>query len=198
MKDLIIRLIPRNLFTNLNSWSLKQNILLFDSREAANEIAFMLAGEWDGCNCVVVDKCDEVAVNTAANLLGAQWCYGGATFAFLVRLPVAELKQRYAVGERNFVNANLRCALLNDLNLSAVNLSYAKLNKANLSKTNLSGSDLTAADLSDANLSGADLSGANLSRADLRGANLSQANLNNANLRGTKLNEADLFLATIN
>ena len=198
MKDLIIRLLPPNLFTNLNIWSLKQNILLFDSREAANEIAFMLGGEWDGCNCVVVDKCDEVAVNTAANLLGAQWCYSGSTFAFLVRLPVAELKERYVVGERNFVNANLRCALLNDLNLSAVNLSYAKLNKANLSKTNLSGSDLTAADLSDANLSGADLRGANLSRADLRGANLSQANLNNANLRGTKLNKADLLLATMN
>lgn len=196
MKDLLQRFsILQNHFPSLNIWSWRgQYVLLFDSESAAQDIAFMLGGEWDGCNGVAVNKCDQVAVNTAASLVGAKWCYGGDRVALLVRLPVAELKQRYAAGERNFINANLRCAVLNDLNLSKANLSWAKLNWANMSRIDLSGADLTAADLSDVNLSEADLRGANLSLVDLRGANLNQANLSGANLRGAKLNEASLTL----
>lgn len=188
MKDLLRGFSTlKDSFTNLNSWSEKKNyILLFDSSFAAEDIAFMLGGEWDGCNSVVVPKYkfDEVAVNTAASLVGGSWCHSGAQSTVLSRLSVDELKRRYAAGERNFVNANLRCAALNNLNLSGANLSWAKLSLANLSQINLSGADLTAACLSDANLSGADLSGANLSLADLRGANLCDANLNGACWRG--------------
>ncbi len=178
-------------FNGLNSWSSeKKYILLFDSSVAAEDIAFMLGGRWDGCNGVCVPKCDEVAVNTAASLMGASWCYSGAFYAFLTPLSVDELKRRYAAGDRNFANANLRCAELNNLNLSGANLSWAKLALADLNGANLSGADLTAADLSKANLSEADLQGANLSLADLREANLAQANLTGACLRGAKLTEA--------
>lgn len=196
MKDLLRRFsILQNRFPGLNTWSWGgQYVLLFDSESAAQEIAFMLGGEWDGCNGIAVSKFDQVAVNTTASLVGAEWCYRGTSLALLVRLPVDELKRRYAAGERNFINANLRCAMLNELNLSKANLSWAKLNWANLSRIDLSGADLTAADLSHANLSEADLRGANLSLADLRGADINLANLSGANLRGTKLNESNLIL----
>jgi hypothetical protein len=189
MKDLLQRFsFLKDSITGLNSWSCSTKyILLFNSSDAAVDIAFMLGGQWDGCNGVIVPKLDEVAVNTAASLVGASWCYSGASFAFLTKLSVDELKRRYAAGERNFANADLRCAQLNYLNLSGANLGWAKLSLANLSGANLSGSDLTAASLNDANLSGADLKGANLSLADFRGANLRDANLSGACLRGTKL-----------
>lgn len=193
----------------LNSWSQpkQQPILLFDSVAAASDVAFILGGQWDGCNGVVMSKCDEVAVNTAANLVSAKWCYSGISFACLASLKSDELIKRYAAGERNFINANLRCASIAHLKLSEANLSYAKLNLANLSEADLSKANLTAADLSEANLSGADLSQAylvrtNLTKADLqladlrganlRGANLSEVNLSHADLRGANLASSDL------
>ncbi|HCF26637.1 MAG TPA: low-complexity protein [Cyanobacteria bacterium UBA11049] len=154
----------------------------------------MLGGKWDGCNGVIVPKCDEIAVNTAASLVRASWCYNGSQSTVLARLSVDELKRRYAAGERNFINANLRCAALNNLNLSGINLGWAKLRLSDLSKANLSGADLTAADLSNANLSQTDLSGANLTLADLTGANLYETNLNGACLNGAKLSQTDLML----
>ena len=198
MKDLLQKFsLLKDSFTWLNSWSWRtKDILLFDSSHAAEEVAFMLEGHWDRCNGVFVHTDDEVAINTAASLVGASWCYGGASFAYLTPLSVDELKRRYAAGERNFVNANLRCAALNNLNLGEANLGWAKLSLANLSKANLSGADLTAACLNDANLSEADLSGANLSLTDLRGANLRDANLTGACLRGAKLAGTGLMLDT--
>jgi len=45
-----------------NSWLKphKESILLFDSIAAASEIALMLNGQWDGCNGVIIAKCDEI------------------------------------------------------------------------------------------------------------------------------------------
>ncbi|MCC5644317.1 pentapeptide repeat-containing protein [Nostoc sp. CHAB 5824] len=135
-----------------NSWlkQHKESILLFDSIAAASEIAFMLNGQWDGCNGVKIANCDEVAVNTATKLLEVTWCYQGASKAVLDRLTTDEILRRYAIGERNFINANLRCAVLASVKLSEINLSYAKLSWADLSQANLSKADLTAADLSQA------------------------------------------------
>lgn len=215
MKDLIRRFssFPKNTFIGVKDWSWQAKYcLLFDSCDAAQDVAFMLGGHWDGCNGVMIYKCDEVAVNTAASLVGAKWCYQGASFAFLIRLSTDELIKRYAAGERNFVNANLRCALLETRNLSEANLSWSKLSWANLSEANLSTANLTAADLSEANLSqanlrqtclvGTNLTKANLSMADLRGANLSRAclsetNLTHADLRGANLSKADLSEAIL-
>ncbi|MBW4671994.1 MAG: pentapeptide repeat-containing protein [Cyanomargarita calcarea GSE-NOS-MK-12-04C] len=209
-----------NILTNLNSWlqGKQKYTLLFDSSSAAQEIAFMLNGKWDECNAVIMPKCDEIAINTAANLIEATWCYQGASTAVLNRLATHELVSRYAMGERFFINANLRCANACSLSLSEVNLSHAKLNFANLSETNLSKADLTRADIQNANLSDsnlsqarlfrANLSASNLSRADLKGAdlrhaclsgaNLSEADLRGANLDQTDLRGADLYGALIN
>jgi uncharacterized protein YjbI with pentapeptide repeats len=203
-----------NIITNLkNLFQPKQFVLLFDSITAAQDIAFMLNGEWDGCNGVLMNKCDEVAVNTATSLIEATWCYPGADEAILERLTVCELLRRYAIGERNFINANLRCAEMRSLALSEVNLSWAKLDFADLSGSNLSKADLARADIQDANLSDtnlsqsrlfrANLTSSNLSRTDLKGANLSYAclygvNLTEADLRGTNLEQADLRGANLN
>jgi uncharacterized protein YjbI with pentapeptide repeats len=198
-----------NILTNLNGWLQRKQkyTVLFDSNYAAQEIAFMLNGEWDECNAVTMPKCDEIAINTAANLIGATWCYQGVSIAVSNRLTTNELVSRYAMGERFFINANLRCANACSLSLSQVNLSYAKLNFANLSETNFSNADLTNADIQNANLSDsnlsqarlfrANLSSCNLSRADLKGADLSHAclsgaNLSEADLRGANLYQTDL------
>jgi very-short-patch-repair endonuclease len=123
-------------------------------------------------------------------------------------MDASELLKRYAAGERefpdveikpvNWIRANLSEANLSDANLSDANLSYANLIGANLSYVNLSGADLSDADLSGADLSYADLSGAdldcaNLSGANLSGANLTRAYLNEASLSGADLTGANLF-----
>lgn len=194
---------------NLTHWfnHKKEIILLFDSIVAAHEIAMMLNTQWDGCNGVIITDCDEVAINTAAQLCEAKWCHQGAEKTVLVRLKTDELLQRYAIGERNFHNANLGCAKLLSTKLSQINLSYAHLNMADVSQTNLTQANFTQADLTQANLRGADLSQAqlistnltqanlaqtNLRKANLFRANLTQANLTNADLTGANLAQADL------
>ncbi|HLO48555.1 MAG TPA: pentapeptide repeat-containing protein [Kamptonema sp.] len=173
------------------------DVLLFDNSVAASEIAFMLAGQWDGCNAIVLPSSDKEAVNTAANLVGASWCYQGASTALLAQLSTSELLRRYAGGERNFANANLRCAVLVKQNLSQCNLSYVHFNWANLSGVNFSGADLTSADLSDASLNEANLSLTSLHRTLLSRANLSLANLRGANLFKASLNDACLDKADL-
>lgn len=175
----------------------RTDVLLFDSSAAASDIAFMLGGQWDGCNGIVMPSSDKVAVNTAANLVGASWCHQGDSTALLARLSTDELLRRYAAGERNFANANLRCVVLVEQNLSQCNLSNVKFNLANLSRANLSGVDLTSADLSDASLSEANLSQASLYRTLLTRANISQANLRGANLFKASLNDANLTQADL-
>lgn len=193
----------RNIISNLFKLQQKQqSLLLFDSITAAQEIAFMLQGEWDECNGVLMSKCDELAINTAASLMAAAWCYQGTSNALLNRLTTDELLRRYAIGERLFINANLRCLDLASICLREINLSWAKLNLANLSGSDLSkallmGTDIREANLSDTNLSQsqllrANLTGANLYRADLKGANLSHACLVNANLSEADLTGANL------
>jgi uncharacterized protein YjbI with pentapeptide repeats len=179
---------------SLNRWfnQKKESVLLFDSIAAANEIALMLNGEWDGCNGVVVANCDEIAVDTAAKLSEARWCYQGAEKAMLVQLKTDELLRRYAIGERIFINANLRCAQLASTKLSQINLSYAQLTMAEVSQTDLTQANLAQADLTQANLRGVDLS-----QAQLTGANLNQANLAQANLRGANLVRANLTQANL-
>ena len=184
-----------------------ETVLLCDSVAAASDMAFMLGGEWDGCNSLVLPKCDKVAIEAAASLLETSWCYQNAGEAVLIRLGVEELLRRYAVGDRYFINANLRCAQLSNICLENIDLSYAKLNLANLSGTNLSKANLTLAEMRSANLSGSNLSrsrlvranlaGANLADANLRGADLSYAYLSNtwltgADLRGANLGKVDL------
>ncbi len=189
----------KNLLYRLIGLEIKQEpkIVLFDSCEAANDIAFMLGSERDDCNGVAIDKVDEIAINTAANLIQAKWCYEGASQAILDRLTTDKFLHRYAIGDRYFHNANLRCAELCSLDLIEINLSYAKLNHANLSQTNLSKADFTAADITQANLSDCNLSESILLRANLENVDLSRANLRGANLQGACLNNANLMQADL-
>ena len=86
-----------------------------------------------------------------------------------------ELLNRYAAGERDFRQANLRGIVLSPIDLyrssDAPTLRLANLNEHQqrpyLIGANLSQADLTKAHLSRANLSKADLSGANLTGANL-------------------------------
>ena len=169
-----------------------ESVLLCDSIAAASEMAFMLGGEWDGCNSLVLPNCDKVAIETVASLLETSWCYQNTSEAVLIRLGVDELLRRYAIGDRFFVNANLRCAQLGKLCLENIDLSYAKLSLANLSGANLSQANLAAAQMPEANLSGSNLSRSYLVRANLAGANLSNANLKGADLRNTDLSNTCL------
>lgn len=169
-----------------------ETVLLCDSVAAASEMAFMLGGEWDGCNSLVLPKSDKAAIETAASLLETSWCYQNAGEAVLIRLGVDELLRRYAVGDRYFVNANLRCAKLSNICLENIDLSYAKLNLANLSGSNLNKANLAAAQMQSANLSCCDLQNSQLVRANLAGANLSDSNLRGADLTNTDLSNANL------
>ncbi len=140
----------------------------------------------------------------------------GDTFTFTFRRPPkreisvtdrGELLKRYALGGRNFQNADLRNAQLAGVCLRNANLIGANLSGANLRNAQLDGVKLVVADLSqadltgaslrkvklmgailrDANLNGADLGGADLSDADLTGAKLEEAELNDLNLEGAKM-----------
>lgn len=174
-----------------------ETVLLCDSVAAASDMAFMLGGEWDGCNSLVLPKCDKVAIEAAASLLETSWCYQNAGEAVLIRLGVEELLRRYAVGDRYFINANLRCAQLSNICLENIDLSYAKLNLANLSGANLSQANLVAAEMRSANLSGSNLHNSQLVRANLAGANLADANLRGADLSYADLSNACLIGANL-
>jgi uncharacterized protein YjbI with pentapeptide repeats len=84
---------------------------------------------------LVLPKCDKVAIEAAARLLETSWCYQNTCEPILIRLEVDEFLRRYAVGDRFFINPNLRGAQLSELSLENINLSYAKFNLANLSGT---------------------------------------------------------------
>ncbi|MEG5195550.1 pentapeptide repeat-containing protein [Microcoleus sp. A6-C5] len=170
----------------------QETVLLCDSIAAASDMAFMLKGEWDGCNSLVLPKSDKVAIEAAASLLETSWCYQNASETVLIRLAADELLRRYSLGDRFFINANLRCAQLDKVCLEKIDLSYAKLNLADLCGTNLCQANLTSAEMPGANLSGSNLSGAQLVRANLVGANLSDANLRGANLSYADLSNANL------
>jgi uncharacterized protein YjbI with pentapeptide repeats len=128
-----------------------ETVLLCDSIAAASDMAFMLNGEWDGCNSLAIPKCDKVAIEAAARLLKTSWCYQNTCEPILIRLELDELLRCYAVGDRFFINANLRGAQLSELSLENIDLSYAKLNLANLSGTNLNKANLMAVQMQSAN-----------------------------------------------
>ena len=117
-------------------------------------------------------------------------------------MDISELLERYRAGERDFRDASLYGANLNDVDLSGTNLWRAKLidatlNGVNLNQSNLSRAYLHGAKLNSTNLGSADLSDANLantifSRTYLGSADLSGADLSGANLSGCVLSGADL------
>ncbi len=125
-------------------------------------------------------------------------------------MDTEELLTKYAAGERNFSNANLRSADLTRATLNAADLSeailseviltQAELGEANLSRTILTKADLTEAVLAKAKLTGAILTEAELSRVNLYdlydafmlGVNLTEANVTQGNLGGANLSQGNL------
>jgi len=59
--------------------------LLFDSPSAAQEIAFMMRGEYDGCTLLTLPPLyDSIALRTAIELIGAEFCFVGDFIPILV------------------------------------------------------------------------------------------------------------------
>jgi len=52
--------------------------LLFETPEAAREVAFMLQCEYDGCTMITLPSIhDTLALRTAIDLTGADFCFAG-------------------------------------------------------------------------------------------------------------------------
>jgi superfamily I DNA and RNA helicase len=124
----------------------------------------------------------------------------GDRFTFTYRSPqreisitdTGELLNRYALGGRNFQNANLENAQLANVCLKGANLIGANLRHANLENAQLNGVKLIVADLRYANLRGTSLRGAKLIGAMLENVDLSNADLTNANLSDVDLSKTNL------
>lgn len=117
-------------------------------------------------------------------------------------MNVLELQRRYLAGERNFENADLRGASLEDLTLTGIRLRNADLRGTTLNGASLWGADLAGASLEGASLRGTDLRRAYLAGADLQGADLTyallvSADLTGVELRGANMSHADLYCAQI-
>jgi Pentapeptide repeats (8 copies)/Pentapeptide repeats (9 copies) len=100
----------------------------------------------------------------------------------MLKISVAELKNKYILGERDFEKIDLEGTNLQGLDLAGINFTKANLKYANLSCCNLQEACLNESNLSAANLDEADLDKASLIRANLEKANLSNASLNEAKL----------------
>ncbi len=109
------------------------------------------------------------------------WCLETGEFRTpTINITVDELLERYAAGERNFVDI----CLPEKSDLTGVNLSGAILLGSNLSSINFTNANLTNCDLrhcwlTSSNFTKANLEGANIDRADVGGSKFKQANLFN-------------------
>jgi hypothetical protein len=103
-----------------------------------------------------------------------------------------ELHLMWLNGDPKGRRANLRCAVLNGVELKGADLRGAILSGAYLCGANFQEADLRKTDLSWANLCGADLGLVDLNGATLHGAILRGAYLGGVELRGVELKGADL------
>lgn len=68
--------------------------LLFETQEAAREVAFMLQCEYDGCNMITLPPVyDTLALRTAIDLTGADFCFDGDHYPLVIPLPNYPLTQ---------------------------------------------------------------------------------------------------------
>lgn len=105
-------------------------------------------------------------------------------------------------GREALLCANLRGAVLDDLELIQFDMRYADLTDASLVHTSLIQADLTGAKLGRAKFDGADLTQATLDGADatdasFKDAKLGQATIHSATLNGADLTGADLIQADL-
>ena len=74
-------------------------IFLFNSVEAAQEVAYALRGKWDGCNGVEFLIHDYLALQLAADLCNAEYCAVGSGCKILDN--IRELRNILLLGFRN-------------------------------------------------------------------------------------------------
>ena len=111
-------------------------------------------------------------------------------------LRFANLK--YAIlNDINFYKSNLRGANLCTTSLQHTNLSYADFRGATLNDTYIFNSNFAHADFGDASLIGAYLSHSNLTKADFQGANLAWADLRNCVFDDTDLRDCNFMYANL-
>ncbi|MBD2460789.1 hypothetical protein H6G89_07000 [Oscillatoria sp. FACHB-1407] len=68
--------------------------LLFETREAAREVAFMLRCEYDGCTLITLPPVyDTVALRVAIELTGADFCFDGDHYPLVLPPLKDELTQ---------------------------------------------------------------------------------------------------------
>ncbi|UBF23820.1 hypothetical protein K9N68_18895 [Kovacikia minuta CCNUW1] len=66
--------------------------LLFETQEAAREVAFMLRCEYDGCNMVTLPPVHDIlALRTAIELTGSDFCFDGDHYPLVLPLLDGEL-----------------------------------------------------------------------------------------------------------
>ncbi len=66
--------------------------LLFETQQAASEVAFMLGCEYDGCNMVTLPLVyDAIALKTAIELTGSDFCFDGDHHPVVLAVPEAKL-----------------------------------------------------------------------------------------------------------
>lgn len=153
--------------------------ILFENTNAALDAAYMLRGEWDGFNGVIVQHLDLAALSFVANQVQSDYCKEGTVLNLPITIKNLNL---HANGLKNFQEVDLRYADLNGAFLAEFNFKDANLRHANL----------RGANLKNANFQGADLFGASLELSDLTGANLHSVDLSLANIKGAKLTKANL------
>ena len=100
---------------------------------------------------------------------------------FTPTITIEELRERYARGERNFVDISLPHKVdFTGINLAEANLKGARFNYSNFTGANLKEADLSYAWLAGVNFTGANLKEANISWAYATGAIFRNASLLNA------------------
>ncbi len=61
--------------------------LLFETQEAAREVAFMLRCEYDGCNMITLPSVHDIlALRTAIELTGSDFCFDGDHYPLVLPL----------------------------------------------------------------------------------------------------------------
>ena len=111
-------------------------------------------------------------------------------------LRFANLK--YAIlNDVNFYKSDLRWANFCTTSLQHTNLSYADFREATLNDAYICDSNLIHADFGDASLVGAYLSHLNLTRTDFQGANLAWADLRNCVFYYTDLRDCNFMYANL-
>ncbi|UBF30792.1 hypothetical protein K9N68_39760 (plasmid) [Kovacikia minuta CCNUW1] len=66
--------------------------LLFETQEAAREVAFMLRCEYDGCNMITLPPVHDIlSLRTAIELTGSDFCFDGDHYPLVLPLSNEEL-----------------------------------------------------------------------------------------------------------